>query len=109
MKPTKSYPEKMLIAMINDIDVKNLFKKIKEFYGYTLDDLCVKDNHRHISEARQLAMYLLRSKCGMTLTGISAILERGNNTILTGIDSISWRLKYDKKFQERYKRMGYKI
>ena len=93
--------------MINNVDVKRVFEKIKETYCYSLDDLLVKDKHFHISEARQVTMYLLHEKCGLSITDICRLLERCHNSVIYGVDSITWRLKYDKKFQERYKRMGY--
>ncbi len=55
-----------------------------ETWGLDLSDLSGPKRHRHVVEARHVAMYLLRAYTGLSLPEIGKMLHRDHTTVLHG-------------------------
>ena len=62
---------------------------------YSLEESSLRSNQRNkvVSEARQVAMYLMQSMIGLSTTDIGKELARDHATVLYGIDRIKIALE----------------
>jgi chromosomal replication initiator protein len=64
-------------------------------FGFTAEQLLNKDRHRSIAEARQIAVWLLRTSRGLSYPEIGLLLQRDHTTIMSNYRSIERRMKKD--------------
>lgn len=69
-------------------DVDTILRAVCAEFGVTKDDLLSKKREATISQARQIAMYLLREDAGLTVARIGRELERDHSTVLHGCGRI---------------------
>jgi chromosomal replication initiator protein len=69
-------------------DVETILRAVCAEFGVTKDDLLSKKREATISQARQIAMYLLREDAGLTVARIGRELERDHSTVLHGCGRI---------------------
>jgi chromosomal replication initiator protein len=69
-------------------DVETILRAVCAEFGVTKDDLLSKKREATISQARQIAMFLLREDAGLTVARIGRELERDHSTVLHGCKRI---------------------
>jgi chromosomal replication initiator protein len=69
-------------------DIETILRAVCAEFGVTKDDLLSKKREATISQARQIAMFLLREDAGLTVARIGRELERDHSTVLHGCKRI---------------------
>jgi len=69
-------------------DVQTILSAVCAEFGVSKDDLLSKKREAQISQARQIAMFLLREDAGLTVARIGRELERDHSTVLHGCKRI---------------------
>jgi chromosomal replication initiator protein len=69
-------------------DVETILRAVCAEFGVSKDDLLSKKREATISQARQIAMFLLREDAGLTVARIGRELERDHSTVLHGCKRI---------------------
>jgi len=93
-----SYPSSTQAVTITP---KKVVKTVADFYQVSQKELKGKRRTKEIAQARQVTMYLLRTKAGCTLTEIGDILGgRDHSTVIHGVDKITKQREGNTKLQE---------
>ena len=71
-------------------------------FGVTTAEISGKSRLRHITEARQAAMLLMRDFAGMTLMEIAAAMKRTHPTVIHGIANARFLIGIDIPFTVCY-------
>lgn len=60
---------------------------------------------RAVTEARFMAMYIIRSHCGFTTTKIARLFNRDHSTVIYGLKTTAALLQYDPAFAQSYRQV----
>ena len=94
----------------NLVNFKKILKGIEKYSSYTLHDLCFKNRNKELSEARHLAMFLMKKMTGKSLRDIGGFLGgRDHSTVMHGLQKIEEHIKQDAVLQEKVKRLEREI
>jgi len=86
--------------------IADVLAEVASEYATTIHALIQSDRHARISEARQLAMFLVRQATGMPYQRIGrGIGNRDHNTVWTGAHQTERRLAFDMELAERATRI----
>lgn len=66
-----------------------------EFYGFTFNEILVPNRRPKYASAREMAWYLLRNVCKMSLPEIGIMFNRHHTTVLHGLVTITGLLDTD--------------
>ena len=104
-KPTRDLAEGLLINIKKSrpkhITAKQIVDKTASYFGLKPDDICSPARDRHITEPRQIAMYLLRSELKMSFPRIAHELGRKDHTTaIHSVEKIERELKLNAKTRE---------
>lgn len=87
----------------------DILRAVVTEYGVSQDEIFSNSRVRPIPEARQMLIFLLSHKIGMTVARISEFLNRHHATVNYSFDLISSRLKFDKTTKQHYQRITEKL
>lgn len=79
------------------LDFETLATKVADFYGFKSDQLYTKSRKREVSDARQILMYLAKTKANMPLTAIGTRIGRTHSTVIYACNNIEERRGVDHK------------
>ena len=92
------------------ISFKKIVRSVEKFSSYTMQDLCSKSRNREVSEARHLAMFLMKKMTGKSLRDIGAFLGgRDHSTVMHGLQKIEEHIKQDTGLLTKVKRLEREI
>lgn len=75
-------------------DSVQVVKAVAASYGYTLDEIRAKGRNKELSQARHVAMYMLKKYTRSSLRDIGVFLgNRDHSTIMHGIDKIMYEME----------------
>lgn len=76
------------------LDSVQVVKAVANSYGYTLEDIRAKGRNKELSQARHVAMYMLKKHTHSSLRDIGLFLgNRDHSTIMHGIDKITHEIE----------------
>ena len=78
---------------------------VAEEAGISVDDLLVHCRRPHLLHPRQLAMYLIRERCGMPWDKAGLEMDREQSTIWKGFRAARKRLAGDPAYRDLYERV----
>jgi chromosomal replication initiator protein len=76
-----------------EIPPQVILDETARYYGLAVSDLVSKSRSRPLTNARHVAMYLLRECTGMTLPKIGELFDRDHTTALHGINKIDKNMR----------------
>ncbi|HEY6679333.1 MAG TPA: chromosomal replication initiator protein DnaA [Actinomycetota bacterium] len=76
-----------------EIPPQVILDETARYYGLSVDDLISKSRSRPLTNARHVAMYLIRETTGMTLPKIGELFDRDHTTALHGINKIDKNMR----------------
>ncbi len=76
-----------------EIPPQVILDETARYYGLSVADLVSKSRSRPLTNARHVAMYLIRETTGMTLPKIGELFERDHTTALHGINKIDKNMR----------------
>ena len=92
------------------VDCKRILKSINKHYSYNYTDLCSKNRSKELSEARQVAMFLMKKLTDKSLRDIGSLLGgRDHSTVMHGLQKIEWRLKTNSDLADKIKQLEAEI
>ena len=83
---------------------ERLLRIICEEYGLTFGDLTGRRRTQSISEARFIAMYILRLR-GQTLQRIGELFNRSHSTVIFGLQTVANMRDTDSHFAQKNSRL----
>ena len=81
----------------------NIIKEVCRYFRVEEDQIRGPSRSREILNARQIAMYLIRSMTSLSLDETGKLFKRDHTTALNGITKIENRMKGDNNFAETVK------
>ena len=98
------------VSSRHTIGFEKVIKTIEKFYSYNHTDLCSKLRNKELSEARHIAMYLMKKLTDKSLRDIGGFLGgRDHSTVMHGLQKIEWQLKTNKVLSEQIKKLEMEI
>ncbi len=92
------------------VDCKRIFKTIDKHYSYNYADLCSKNRNKELSEARQVAMFLIKKLTDKSLRDIGNLLGgRDHSTVMHGLQKIELQLKTNRDLAAKIKQLELEI
>jgi chromosomal replication initiator protein len=85
------------------ITPENIIKEVCRYFRVEEDQIRGPSRSREILNARQIAMYLIRSMTSLSLDETGKLFKRDHTTALNGITKIENRMKGDNNFAETVK------
>ncbi len=85
--------EDLLPQAETEIPPQVILDETARYYGLSVADLVSKSRSRPLTNARHVAMYLIRETTGMTLPKIGELFERDHTTALHGINKIDKNMR----------------
>lgn len=83
-------------------DSIKVVKAVAASYGYTLEDIRAKGRNRELSQARHVAMYMLKKYTQSSLRDIGIFLgNRDHSTIIHGIDKVEHEMEITVDFKQK--------
>jgi len=76
-----------------EIPPQVILDETAKYYGLSVADLVSKSRSRPLTNARHVAMYLIRETTGMTLPKIGELFDRDHTTALHGINKIDKNMR----------------
>ena len=71
------------------MDLDQVIHEVSDYFNVDIDELCGPSRRKHISHARQIAMYIAREETDTSLAQIGEALGgRDHSTVLYGHDKI---------------------
>ncbi len=90
----------------NVVSFKKIIKCVEKYSSYTLQDLCSKNRNKELSEARHMAMFLMKKLTGKSLRDIGYFLGgRDHSTVMHGLQKIEEHIKKDATLKARVKHL----
>lgn len=78
---------------------KNIGENVAKYYGISIEDMIEKSRKRYVKNARQVAMYLMRSK-GITFMCIGEYFHRDHTTVIWACDAIQNLIDTEPDFKQ---------
>ncbi len=90
----------------HEIGFEKIIKTVEKQYHYSRSDLCSKNRNKELSEARHIAMFLMKKLTDKSLRDIGNFLGgRDHSTIMHGLQKIQWQLKESSQLLEEIKKL----
>lgn len=88
------------------VDFDNVIKCIKHYYPYSLDDLRSKTRSKELSQARHVAMYMMKKMTGKSLRDIGVFLGgRDHSTVMHALTKVELESKNNNEFLAQLKQI----
>ncbi len=92
------------------INLKRIVKCVEKISSYSMQDLCSKNRNKELSEARHLAMFLMKKLTGKSLRDIGQFLGgRDHSTVMHGLQKIEKHIKQDTALQTKIQKLEREI
>ena len=75
-----------------------IIEETARFYSITPEDIRGKNRSKNVALARQIAIYIIRTRANLSLTDIGSIFERDHTTVLHSVNKIEQDIKTDPEF-----------
>ena len=100
--------EKVIARIVNITPKVNTVERIRDvvcdYFDLSVDAISTKSRKREVVQARQIAMYLIRSMTNLSLDEIGKVFDnRDHSTVLYSIQQIEKKMKKDPAFAETVK------
>lgn len=110
VKHTDELPQWEVIEDRSDyIDIDKIVWEIWKYYNITVDELKWESRKKHITLARQMAMYLIKKELWWTLERIGERFDRDHSSVIYAIDKFDGLLKSDKNIIYDYEKISWFI
>ncbi len=87
--------------MSTPVTIEKIIREVCKVHGVTIADVKSQKRKQDISEARQMAMYVVREVCGLTMAEIGAEFGgRDHATVVYTLDKVKNRLNKDSFFRD---------
>ncbi len=87
--------------MSTPVTIEKIIREVCKVHGVTARDVKSQKRKRDVSEARQMAMYVVKEVCGITMEEIgNEFGGRDHSTVVYTINKVSRRLKKDSFFRD---------
>tara|TARA_B110001469_G_scaffold43669_1_gene43034 strand:+ start:54 stop:392 length:339 start_codon:yes stop_codon:yes gene_type:complete len=77
-------------------------QSVANAYGMPTNVLLGRSRVSHVSEARQVVMFILVRRRGMSASGVGRFLKRNHGSVLHGLKTVAGWLEVDAQFRARY-------
>lgn len=93
---------------IDTVTPERVIKRVCEYYGITADKILTKGRKEVYARARQITIYLLRTKLKMTYTDIAGMFNQDHSTAIHSTRLVSEQLtaKLDNDFKNDVPRIS---
>lgn len=82
---------------------------VADEYGVSADDIFSRCKLRKASDARQMAMLILRDRANLKVTEIASILGRNHSTVVFAIQKLSFLIGKDKDVTQHYENINIEL
>lgn len=81
------------------VTIEKILDKVSKRYGISVEEMKGRKRTKEISQARHIAIYLIRNITDQSLPAIGRLFGRDHTTILSALDSISSDIATNKSFE----------
>lgn len=84
-----------------NITVESILDKVGKFYEVSTKEICSVSRKQRITQARQVAMYLVQKHTGISYSRIGSVIgKRDHSTVLHSCSVVEHRISTDKSFRK---------
>ena len=84
------------------MNIDELKKTVSDVFNITVLQLDSRTRERHVVEARQCAMHILRSKTSYSLAVIAGFFSKDHATVIHSCKTVESLLMYEPEFKKKY-------
>lgn len=99
--------ECMKAPIVTNVDL--IIKHVSEKLSITIEEIKGKSRLRHIVEARQMCMYLVKERLNYSLTGTANIFKKHHSTVIHALTTIDDLCESDKTFKEKFYKIYFSL
>ena len=93
----------MIIHLDRKTRAKVIIEAVANVYGYTSDKILSNERTRPISEARHVAMFIVRDQCQFSLSETARIFGRKDHaTVVNAVENVIFWIQHDRDFKARW-------
>ncbi len=85
---------------------KRVLQKVSAFYNIGVEKLCGRSRKKEFSTPRHVAMYLLKKKCGISLSQIGKVFERDHSSVVYAVSKIQEKVESDDNFAKQLHKLS---
>jgi len=85
---------------------KRVLQKVASFYNISVEKLCGRSRKKEFAFPRHVAMYLLKKKCGVSLSQIGKVFERDHTSVVYAVAKIQEKVETNKLFAEHLHKLS---
>ena len=82
-----------------NITVEKILETVSKKYGISIDDLKSKSRVSNITNARQIAMYIIRKKTDLSLPKTGKVFNRDHATVVSSVEKVEKEIKCNSLFE----------
>ena len=79
--------------------IERILSAVSKNYGVSVESMKSKKKTDNISNARQIAIYIIRSMTELTYKEIGAIFDRNYSTVIASVDKVEVNIKTVNNFE----------
>ncbi|KJR44608.1 Chromosomal replication initiator protein DnaA [Desulfosporosinus sp. I2] len=100
-----AYWEKEINNLNSVAEPKNIIRLVSQTMGVSIEELLSPDRKQRVNEARQMAIYVIRTLCRLSYPAIGSYFNRNHNTMITSYNKMQEKLAKDQELIKLYKRI----
>lgn len=104
-----SYWQEEVRKQSQEISPINILRATAQVMGFTLEEIISSTQKSSVNEARQLAIYAMRTLCKLSYPAIASYFKRRHSTIITAYKKMEEKLLEDQELFNRYQEIKNKF
>ncbi|GAB6151812.1 DnaA/Hda family protein [Desulfosporosinus burensis] len=98
----QAYWEKQISDRNSVADPINIMRVVSKTMGISLEELQSPDRKQQVNEARQMAIYAIRTLCKLSYPALGSYFNRNHNTMITSFNKMHEKLAKDEELNKKY-------
>lgn len=99
----QAYWEKEVNKRNSSVEPNNIMRIVSQIMGIPVEKLLSSDRKHQVNEARQMAIYTIRTLCQLSYPALGRCFNRNHNTMITAYNKMYEKLAKDQELYEKYK------
>lgn len=97
----QSYWENKMSKKLNEIDPMNIIRNVALTMGISVEELLSSSRKPKVNEAREMAIYIIRTLCQISYPALAGYFNRNHNTIILSYKKMQDKLVRDEELKKR--------
>ena len=95
--------KEMVMHIDRETRAKVIIEAVANSYGFTAEKVLSNERTRPVSEARHVAMFIVREQCQFSLSETARIFGRKDHaTVVNAVENVRFWIQHDRDFKARW-------